>query len=181
MHLGTDIPQDVSVAPWSEAFAAQPALPPVRYPAVVIGAGPAGLTAAYELTKQGIRPLVLEQSAAVGGLARTEVYKGYRFDIGGHRFYTKLEHIHALWMDMLGKDFRKVPRLSRIYYRGRFFKYPLDLFDTIGKLGLIESALIVLSYLAARLRPVREEQTFEHWVTNRFGARLYRAFFKTYT
>lgn len=152
-----------------------------HYPVIIIGAGPAGLTAAYQLVKQGVKPLVLEQDDKVGGIARTETYKGYRFDIGGHRFYTKVEAVTQLWQEVLGAEFIKVPRLSRIYYRGRFFNYPLDVFNTLLNLGIVESGLILLSYLKAKLFPIAEEQTFEQWVTNRFGERLYKTFFKTYT
>lgn len=150
-------------------------------PVVIIGAGPAGLTAAYELVKRDIRPLVLEKADKVGGLARTETYKGYRFDIGGHRFYTKVEEVRQLWQEMLGEDFLKVPRLSRIYYQGRFFQYPLDVFNALTNLGMVASLLILLSYFKAQLWPYPEEDTFEQWVTNRFGLRLYRTFFQTYT
>ncbi len=150
-------------------------------PVVIIGAGPAGLTAAHELVRRGIRPLVLEKAGKVGGLARTDTYKGYRFDIGGHRFFTKVEEVQRLWEQMLGEDFLKVPRLSRIYYRGRFFDYPLDLPNTLSNLGIVESLLILLSHLKSQIRPYPEEETFEQWVTNRFGQRLYETFFKTYT
>ncbi|MEG4802108.1 NAD(P)/FAD-dependent oxidoreductase [Microcoleus sp. ARI1-B5] len=152
-----------------------------HYPVAIVGAGPAGLTAAYELVKQGIIPVVLEKGDKVGGLARTESYKGYRFDIGGHRFYTKVEAVQQLWQEVLGNEFIKVPRLSRIFYRGRFFNYPISAFNTLFNLGLIESALIILSYLKVRIWPLREEATFEQWVINRFGERLYKTFFKTYT
>jgi protoporphyrinogen oxidase len=152
-----------------------------HYPVAIVGAGPAGLTAAYELVKQGIIPVVLEKGDKVGGLARTETYKGYRFDIGGHRFYTKVEAVQQLWQEVLGNDFIKVPRLSRIFYRGRFFNYPISAFNTLFNLGIIESALIILSYLKVRIWPLREEATFEQWVINRFGERLYKTFFKTYT
>jgi protoporphyrinogen oxidase len=148
---------------------------------VVIGAGPAGLTAAYEAVRQGLRPTVLEKADRVGGLARTETYKGYRFDIGGHRFYTKVNEVQRLWQEMLGEDFPVMPRLSRIYYQGRFFNYPLDPFNALSNLGLIESFLILLSYLKTQLRPLPEEETFEQWVTNRFGHRLFKTFFQTYT
>lgn len=152
-----------------------------HYPVIITGAGPAGLTAAYELVKQGIAPLVLEKGDKVGGIARTETYKGYRFDIGGHRFYTKVEVVQKLWLEVLGNDFIKVPRLSRIYYGGKFFNYPLSVFNTLFNLGIIESALILLSYFKIKVRPLTEETTFEQWVTNRFGERLYKTFFKTYT
>ena len=152
-----------------------------HYPVAIVGAGPAGLTAAYELVKQGIIPVVLEKGDKVGGIARTETYKGYRFDIGGHRFYTKVEAVQQLWQEVLGNEFIKVPRLSRIFYRGKFFNYPISAFNTLFNLGIIESTLIMLSYLKVRIWPLREEKTFEQWVINRFGERLYKTFFKTYT
>ncbi|MEG4290199.1 NAD(P)/FAD-dependent oxidoreductase [Microcoleus sp. C2C3] len=152
-----------------------------HYPVAIVGAGPAGLTAAYELVKEGIIPVVLEKGDKVGGIARTETYKGYRFDIGGHRFYTKVEAVQQLWQEVLGNEFIKVPRLSRIFYRGKFFNYPIGAFNTLFNLGIIESMLIVLSYLKVRIWPLREEKTFEQWVINRFGERLYKTFFKTYT
>ena len=148
---------------------------------VIIGAGPAGLTAAYESAKQGIRPLVFEKENHIGGLARTEIYKGYRFDIGGHRFFTNIEAVERLWQEVLGEELLAVKRLSRIYYQGRFLNYPLNLGNTISNLGFTESLLILLSYLKAQLLPYRQEKTFERWVINRFGRRLYRMFFKTYT
>ncbi|NEO51403.1 MAG: NAD(P)-binding protein, partial [Moorea sp. SIO4A3] len=117
-----------------------------HYPVVITGAGPAGLTAAYDLVKQGIKPIVLEKSNKVGGIARTEVYKGYRFDIGGHRFYTKVEAAHQRWQEVLGQDFIKVPRMSRIYYQGKFYDYPLSIFNTLSNLGIINSLVILLSY-----------------------------------
>ena len=148
---------------------------------VVIGAGPAGLSAAYELVRCGIQPIVFEKSGTVGGIARTENYKGYHFDVGGHRFFSKIEHINHLWQEMLGENLLNVQRLSRIYYKGRFFKYPIVLSNALVNLGPLESVLILLSYLRAQLRPNMEESTFEQWVSNRFGSRLYRTFFKTYT
>jgi len=148
---------------------------------IVIGAGPAGLAAAYELAKRDVRPLVLEKADKVGGISRTEIYKGYRFDIGGHRFHTRSEEVRRLWQEMLGEKLLRVSRLSRILYQGQFFRYPLNLLDTLGKLGAVETSLILLSYLRAKLRRSHEEETFEQWVTNRFGARLYRTFFQPYT
>ncbi|MBD2166563.1 NAD(P)/FAD-dependent oxidoreductase [Calothrix membranacea FACHB-236] len=152
-----------------------------KHPVVIIGAGPAGLTAAYELLKHGIKSVVLEKADKVGGIARTEVYKDYRFDIGGHRFYTKVEEVKQLWQEVLGEEFLKVPRLSRIYYRGKFFNYPLSAFNALSNLGIVESVLILLSYFKAKLWPNPEEKTLDQWVTNRFGSRLYKIFFKTYT
>ncbi|NJL81084.1 MAG: NAD(P)/FAD-dependent oxidoreductase [Richelia sp. RM2_1_2] len=152
-----------------------------NHPVVVIGAGPAGLTAAYHLVKHGIKPIVLEQSDTVGGISRTEKYKGYHFDIGGHRFFTKVQEVQDLWYEVLEDDFIKTPRMSRIYYQGKFFQYPLSAFDTLQKLGISESFLIIWSYLQAKRQPLPVEDNLEQWVTNRFGERLYKTFFKTYT
>jgi len=148
---------------------------------VIIGAGPAGLSAAYEISKSGLTCTVLEKSSLVGGLARTEEYKGYRFDIGGHRFFTKSQSVNRLWHEILGSDFIRRPRLSRIYYKSRFFAYPLDPVGTLWSLGFLESARCVLSYIAAKMAPIKPERTFEDWVCNRFGRRLFEIFFKTYT
>ena len=154
-------------------------------PIVIIGAGPAGLTAAHELAKQGVQSTVLEKADRVGGISRTEIYKGYRFDIGGHRFFTKVGEVQQIWREILGDEFIKVPRLSRIYYQGKFYDYPLSLFNTLSNLGIVTSFLILISYLKAKLRAAlnltSEPETFEEWVIDRFGTRLYRVFFKTYT
>jgi protoporphyrinogen oxidase len=148
----------------------------------VVGAGPAGLTAAYVLAKEGVRPVAFEKSDRVGGISRTEVHDGYRFDIGGHRFFTKVGEVEALWHEILGDDFVETPRLSRIYYEGKFYPYPLELWQTLRNLGPVESARILWSYLRTRvLVPYDDAQNLEEWVTNRFGPRLYRTFFKTYT
>jgi protoporphyrinogen oxidase len=149
---------------------------------VVVGAGPAGLTAAYTLAKQGLyRITVLEADDMVGGIARTAQYKGFRFDIGGHRFFTKIQVVEDLWREILGQDFISVPRLSRIHYNGRFFDYPLKLTNALRGLGPINALRIGLSYLKWHYRPYPIEENFEQWVTNRFGKRLYVIFFKTYT
>jgi protoporphyrinogen oxidase len=148
---------------------------------IIGGAGPAGLTAAHELVQNGVPPLVLEAADQVGGLARTEVWQGYRIDIGGHRFYTKDPEVQELWEDLLGADFLRRRRLSRIYFNRRFYQYPLSLANVIGNLGIIESLRIVASYVGAQLRPLHPEETFEQWVVNRFGHRLFNTFFKTYT
>ena len=148
---------------------------------VMLGAGPAGLATAYELIKQGIQPIVLEKADKVGGIARTETYKDYYFDIGGHRFFTKIDRVNRLWHEMLGEDFQKVRRMSRIYYEGRLFNYPLSISNTLLNLGILESVLMMLSYFNAQFLPHREEKTFEQWVSNRFGRRLYKTFFQTYT
>jgi protoporphyrinogen oxidase len=148
---------------------------------VVIGAGPAGLTAAWLLARRGVPPLVLEADKQVGGLARTVEYKGFRFDIGGHRFFTKVGAVERLWRTMLGKDMLRRPRLSRIYYRQRFFDYPLKPMNALRGLGATNAALALFSYLRVRIAPIRPEVSVEDWVSNRFGRRLYETFFKTYT
>lgn len=148
---------------------------------VVIGGGPAGLTAAYELVKYGLSPIVLEKRNIVGGLARTENYKGFYFDMGGHRFFTKSEEVKKMWKEILGDNFLRRPRLSRIYYKKKFFHYPLKPLNALKGLGVINSALIFLSYLRWQVLPYRREETFEEWVTNRFGRRLFLTFFKAYT
>ena len=149
--------------------------------ALIIGAGPAGLTAAYELMKCGVRSTVLEADQQVGGLSRTVNYRGYRFDIGGHRFFSKVPLINELWQEILGEDFLVRPRLSRIHYSGRFFDYPLKAVNALAGLGPVEAMLILLSYAKAKTFPSQEETSFEQWVSNRFGYRLYNIFFKTYT
>jgi len=148
---------------------------------VVIGAGPAGLTAAYLLSKQGYAVTVLEASEAMGGISQTAQYKGYRFDIGGHRFFTKIEPVQAIWEELLASEFISVPRMSRIHYQGKYFDYPLRAKNALQGLGLVNAVRIVLSYMNAQLNPVLIEENFEQWVTNRFGKRLYEIFFKTYT
>ncbi len=149
---------------------------------VVIGAGPAGLTAAYELGKRGATATVLEADNVVGGLARTSERNGYRVDIGGHRFFTKVPAVFELWREILGdEDFLVRPRKSRIFYRGRFFDYPLRAGNALRNLGVIEATRCVVSYLWVRVRPPKDQTTFEGWTAARFGWRLYRIFFKTYT
>ncbi len=148
---------------------------------VVIGAGPAGLTAAYLLSKQGYAVTVLEADEVVGGISRTAEYKGYRFDIGGHRFFTKIEPVQALWEELLGSEFISVPRMSRIHYDGKYFDYPLKAANALKGLGLWNAVRIVWSYCDAQLNPNAVEENFEQWVSNRFGRRLYEIFFKTYT
>ncbi|MBI2822269.1 MAG: FAD-dependent oxidoreductase, partial [Acidobacteria bacterium] len=149
---------------------------------VVIGAGPAGLTAAYELGEAGVRTVVLEKDGVVGGLARTVNYKGYHFDIGGHRFFTKVRVVENFWHSVMpAGTFLLCKRLSRIYYHKKFFYYPLRASNALGNLGLANTVLILASYLWAQLFPMQPELTFEQWVSNRFGRRLYRIFFKTYT
>ena len=147
----------------------------------IIGAGPAGLTAAYELSKHKVPAVVLEADKTVGGISRTVNYKGYLFDIGGHRFFSKWDEVNEIWHEVLGDKFLARPRLSRIYYRKKFFYYPLKAKNAFLGLGLIDTIRIVLSYLRSRLFYYHNEQNLEQWVSNRFGKRLYEIFFKTYT
>ncbi len=148
----------------------------------IIGAGPAGLTAAYMLAKKSdARITVLEGDTTVGGISRTVQYNGYRFDLGGHRFFTKITPVQQLWHEILGPEFIQVPRLSRILYNGKYFDYPLRPMNAVMGLGVFNAALIVASYLKWHYRPYLVEENLEQWVTNRFGRRLYLAFFKTYT
>ena len=150
---------------------------------VIIGGGPAGLTAAYELQKRSPdhRPIVFEGGDLVGGIARTESHKGYRFDIGGHRFFTKVREVEEMWHEVLKDEFITVSRQSRIYYRGRFFDYPLRIFNALSNIGVYESGRILLSYMKWRVKPHKVEDSFEQWVQNRFGGRLYMHFFRSYT
>src|SRR5205085_8813377 len=148
---------------------------------LVLGGGPAGLTAAYLLGKAGRHAVVLEAEDQVGGLAKTVERDGYRFDLGGHRFFTKAIEVDMLWHEILGEEFLLRPRMSRIYWNGRYLDYPLRGPDVIRKLGPIELARCVASYLRAVLLPKRREESLEAWVTNRFGRRLFELFFKTYT
>jgi protoporphyrinogen oxidase len=148
----------------------------------VIGAGPAGLTAAYCLTKAAQSVIVIERDPVyVGGISRTVDYKGYLFDIGGHRFFSKSQEVLALWQEILPDDFIARPRLSRIFYNGKFFAYPLRAFEALFKLGLFTSAACMLSYAYAKIFPVTPARTFHEWVRNQFGERLFQIFFKTYT
>jgi len=148
---------------------------------VIIGGGPAGLTTAYELSKHGRKSIVFEKADRVGGISRTETYKGYRFDIGGHRFFTKVGEVEQIWQEVMGQEFIKVPRMSRIYYNNKFFSYPLEPYNALANLGLINSTLILWSYFKAKVKPDPVEENFEQWVSNRFGKRLFNTFFKTYT
>jgi protoporphyrinogen oxidase len=155
--------------------------PVERKSVVIIGAGPAGLTAALELSRHKVPARVLEADRQVGGISRTVNYKGYLFDIGGHRFFTKWDEVNQIWEETLGDKFLLRPRLSRIYYRRKFFLYPLVAKNALLGLGPVESVRILLSYLRSALFPTPKEDNLEEWVSNRFGRRLYQIFFKTYT
>jgi protoporphyrinogen oxidase len=149
---------------------------------VIAGAGPAGLTAAYQLCKEKIPSVVLEKDNVVGGISRTVNYKGYLFDIGGHRFFTKVKAVDDMWREVLGeKRFLRRSRLSRIYYNKKFFYYPLKASNALLGLGILNSFRMLGSYIKAQIFPIRSERSFEDWISNRFGKRLYNTFFKTYT
>ncbi len=148
----------------------------------IIGAGPAGLTAGYLLTKQGKSVAIIEKDETyVGGISRTVEHEGYRFDIGGHRFFSKSQQVVDLWNEILPDDFIQRPRMSRIYYEGKFYSYPLRAFEALRNLGLLRSTACMLSYLRYKLFPIKDVKSFEDWTTNQFGKRLYSIFFKTYT
>ncbi len=149
---------------------------------VIIGAGPAGLTACYKLAQAGHDSTVLESDRVVGGISRTVEVDGWRFDIGGHRFFTKVKPVSDLWHEILpDEDFLTRPRMSRIFYKGKFYDYPLRAFNALGNLGLVEAIRCVLSYIWVRIRPPADQTTFEGYTAARFGWRLYRIFFQTYT
>ena len=148
----------------------------------IIGAGPAGLTAAYLLGKAGYSVTVIEKDPVyVGGISRTVEHQGFRFDIGGHRFFSKSQPVVDLWNEILPDDFIERPRMSRIYYEGKFYSYPLRAFEALGNLGIWRSTLCMASYAKAKLRPNPTVRSFEDWVVNQFGHKLYSIFFKTYT
>src|SRR5688500_7943890 len=150
-------------------------------PVAVLGGGPAGLTAGYLLARQGRPVIVFEAEDQVGGIAKTAVRDGYRFDLGGHRFFTKAKEVDDLWHEIMREDFLKRPRMSRIFWNGKFLDYPLRGPDVIKTLGPAELTRAFLSYLWAQMKPKGQEDTFEQWVSNRFGKRLFNLFFKSYT
>ena len=148
----------------------------------IIGAGPAGLTAGYLLTKRGLSVAIIEKDEAyVGGISRTVEHGGYRFDIGGHRFFSKSQQVVDLWNEILPEDFIQRPRMSRIYYAGKFYSYPLRAFEALWNLGVFRSALCMASFAKAKAFPNRQVKSFEDWTVNQFGHKLYSIFFKTYT
>jgi protoporphyrinogen oxidase len=148
----------------------------------IIGAGPAGLTAAYLLTKKGYSVTVIEKDERyVGGISRTVEVDGYRFDIGGHRFFSKSKEVVDLWNEILPDDFIQRPRMSRIYYEGKFYSYPLRAFEALFNLGIIRSTLCMASYAKAKVFPNKNVRSFQDWTVNQFGHKLFSIFFKTYT
>jgi protoporphyrinogen oxidase len=155
----------------------------------IIGAGPAGLTAAYLLSRAGAAVTVLESDPQmVGGISRTVAYTSsaadgqtFRFDIGGHRFFSKSSEVEALWTELLADDMLVRPRSSRIMYGGKFYAYPLKAAEALNNLGIVEATRCVASYVYARCFPVHKPKSFEDWVSNKFGRRLFGIFFKTYT
>jgi len=149
---------------------------------VVIGAGPAGLTAAYQFHKYGVPSVIFEADDQVGGISRTAKRDGWRFDIGGHRFFTKVKQVDDLWHEILpDEDFLMRPRKSRIFYEGKYYDYPLKASNALGNLGVIEATKCVGSYAKAKIRPPKDQTNYEGWLVARFGQRLYETFFKTYT
>lgn len=148
---------------------------------LIIGAGPAGLAASLKLVENEKKIILLEKEDQVGGLCKTKECKGFRFDLGGHRFFTKSSEVNELWEKTLGKDFLIRPRISKIYYKNRFFNYPLKPFNSLSNLGIIESIMILKSYIKYKFSPYKNEENFEQWVCNRFGKRLFNHFFKSYT
>ncbi|KJU86854.1 protoporphyrinogen oxidase, partial [Candidatus Magnetobacterium bavaricum] len=152
------------------------------YECCIIGAGPSGLGAAIELTRGGLKDiLIIDKGHRVGGLSRTDIYDGTRFDVGPHRFFTKNQEVNTLWHDTLGADFRPVDRITRIHYKDRFFNYPIKALDVLTKLGIMESAMALGSFAAAKFNNSGRLESFEDWITQKFGRKLYETFFKTYT
>ncbi len=148
---------------------------------IIIGAGPAGLAAGLQLAKEKVEVEIFEADRMVGGISKTLNYNGNYFDFGGHRFFSKFDEVNQLWSETLGDDFVLTPRLSRIYYKNKFFDYPLKPLNALSNMGLIDTISVMVSYVKSRIVPVKEENSFEDWVSNRFGRKLYSMFFKTYT
>src|SRR3712207_4268427 len=150
-------------------------------PVAVLGGGPAGLTAGLILARRGVPVIIFEADEQVGGIAKTVVRDGYRFDLGGHRFFTKSDEVERLWHELLGDELLLRPRMSRIRWRGRFLDYPLRATDVVRKLGPVELTRALASYARTATAPKGNEETFEEWVVNRFGRRLLELFFRSYT
>ena len=186
-HRDRDLTASETIAEHHQPSAATEAATPGPRdtPTLILGGGPAGLTAGYLLAKQGFPVIIFEAEDQVGGIAKTEVREGpggeYRFDLGGHRFFTKVKEVDDLWHEIMREEFLKRPRMSRIYWNKKFLDYPLRGPDVIKKLGPIELTRCMLSYFWAQVKPKGREDTFEQWVSNRFGKRLFNLFFKSYT
>lgn len=148
---------------------------------IIFGAGPAGLAGATKLIKNNKSVTIFEKENLVGGISKTLEFKGNRFDLGGHRFFTKSKEVNELWNETLKDDFIIRPRLSRIYYKNKFFDYPVKAMNALMGLGIFTSIQVLWSYLMTKISPYKEEKTFEQWVSNRFGKKLFTIFFKTYT
>lgn len=148
---------------------------------MIVGAGPAGLSAGYDLAAHYNVNILEQDPKYVGGISRTVEYHGYRFDIGGHRFFSKNAEVANFWDHILGEDLLVRRRLSRIYYESKFYDYPLKPANTFRNLGLLNTTLCIADYLKAQALPKRQVTTFEDWVINHFGERLYQMFFKAYT
>ncbi|KKR22166.1 MAG: BarJ [Candidatus Moranbacteria bacterium GW2011_GWA2_39_41] len=148
---------------------------------IIFGAGPSGLAGANKLIKNNKSVIIFEREKIVGGISKTLEFKGNRFDLGGHRFFTKSKEVNELWDETLRDDFLIRPRLSRIYYQNKFFDYPIKAMNALLGLGILTSVQVLLSYIVIQIKPYQEEKTFEQWVSNRFGKKLFNVFFKTYT
>ena len=126
--------------------------------------------------------IVIEKDPVyVGGISRTVRYKDFLFDVGGHRFFSKSKEVVDLWREILPDDFIERPRLSRIYYGGKYYSYPLSAFEALANLGIVTSAACMLSFAYAKLLPIEKPGNFHEWVRNQFGEKLFSIFFKTYT
>ncbi len=147
----------------------------------IIGAGPAGLSAAYQLSRAGLNVVVYEAGSSVGGMAKTIELWGQLVDLGPHRFFSDDARVNSLWLEVLGRDYEMVNRLTRIYYKNTFFAYPLKPLNALIGLGLFESIRCIASYCLAQMKPNQGTESFDQWVTNRFGARLFEIFFKSYS
>lgn len=152
-----------------------------KFDVIIFGAGPAGLAGATNLAKNGKSVAIFEKDKMVGGISKTLEHNGYRFDLGGHRFFTKSKEVNDLWDETLGADFLIRPRLSRIYYQNKFFDYPVKPMNALLGLGVFTSIQVLWSYLVIKIFPYKKEATFQEWVSNRFGKKLFNIFFKTYT
>lgn len=142
----------------------------------VIGAGPAGLTAAYELQRAGRKVKIFEASPAVGGMARSFELWNQIVDVGPHRFFSNDPRVNKFWLDAVDHEYVMVNRLTRIYYKKKFFSYPIQAVNALTNLGLYPAFTCILSYIHRKTFPLRDESHFDNWVINRFGSKLYEIF-----